>query len=82
MIATGLFASTEVNPGGSDGLFYGYPYQFFIQVVATLVAWAVAGVMSWLLLRALMTVMRPRVDEEAEIMGLDLDQHGEKGYTG
>jgi Amt family ammonium transporter len=82
MIATGLFASTEVNPSGSDGLFYGYPYQFFIQMVATLVAWAFAGVMSWVLVRLLMIVVRSRVDEEAEIMGLDLDQHGEKGYTG
>ncbi len=36
MIATGLFASTETNPGGSDGLFYGYPYQFFAQVVAAI----------------------------------------------
>lgn len=82
MIATGLFASTEVNPGGTDGLFYGYPYQFFIQLVATLVAWAVAGAMSWALAKALMIVVRSRVDEEAEVMGLDLDQHGEKGYTG
>ncbi len=82
MIATGLFASTEVNPGGTDGLFYGYPYQFFIQLVATLVAWAVAGAMSWVLAKALMIVVRSRVDEEAEVMGLDLDQHGEKGYTG
>lgn len=82
MIATGLFASTEVNPGGTDGLFYGYPYQFFIQLVATLVAWAVAGAMTWVLAKALMIVVRSRVDEEAEVMGLDLDQHGEKGYTG
>jgi len=82
MIATGLFASTEVNPGGTDGLFYGYPYQFFIQLVATLVAWAVAGAMSWVLAKALMIVVRSRVDAEAEVMGLDLDQHGEKGYTG
>jgi ammonium transporter, Amt family len=82
MIATGLFASTEVNPSGSDGLFYGYPYQFFIQIVGTLVTWAVVGILSWALVRGLMTVMRSRVDEEAESMGLDLDQHGEKGYTG
>jgi len=82
MIATGLFASTDVNPGGTDGLFYGYPYQFFIQLVATLVAWAVAGAMSWVLAKALMIVVRSRVDAEAEVMGLDLDQHGEKGYTG
>ncbi len=82
MIATGLFASTEVNPSGSDGLFYGYPYQFFVQVVAAIVAWIVAGIMSWVLVRTLTLVLSPRVDEEAEIMGLDLDQHGEKGYAG
>jgi Amt family ammonium transporter len=81
MIATGLFASTEVNPGGSDGLFYGYPYQFFVQVVAAIVAWIVAGIMSWVLVRTLMLALSPRIDEEAEIMGLDLDQHGEKGYS-
>jgi Amt family ammonium transporter len=81
MIATGLFASTEVNPSGSDGLFYGYPYQFFVQVVATMVAWIVAGIMSWVLVRTLMLALSPRVNEEAEIMGLDLDQHGEKGYS-
>ncbi|HET9607759.1 MAG TPA: ammonium transporter [Nitrospira sp.] len=82
MIATGLFASTEVNAGGSDGLFYGYPYQFFAQVVAALAAWVVAGVMTWLLVKVLTMIVTPRVDEEAERMGLDLHQHGEKGYTG
>ena len=82
MIATGLFASTEVNAGGSDGLFYGYPYQFFVQVVAALSAWVLAGGMTWLLVKVLALVISPRVDEEAERMGLDLHQHGEKGYTG
>jgi Amt family ammonium transporter len=82
MIATGLFASTDVNAGGSDGLFYGYPYQFFAQVVAALAAWAMAGVMTWLLVKVLTMIVAPRVDEEAERMGLDLHQHGEKGYTG
>ena len=82
MIATGLFASMEVNADGSDGLFYGYPYQFFAQVVAALAAWVVAGVMTWLLVKALTMILNPRVDEEAERMGLDLHQHAEKGYTG
>lgn len=82
MIATGLFASTEVNAGGSDGLFYGYPYQFFAQLAATLAAWILAAGITWLLLRALGMLVAPRVDEEAERMGLDLHQHGEKGYTG
>lgn len=81
MIATGLFASVEVNAAGSDGLFYGYPYQFFVQIVAALAAWVVAGVMTWLLVKALMMIMMPRVDEEGEAIGLDLHQHGEKGYS-
>ncbi len=82
MIATGLFASLDVNPDGSDGLFYGYPYQLFAQVVATGVTWAIAGAASWLLLKGLMWIIPPRVGDEAELMGLDLHQHGEKGYTG
>lgn len=81
MIATGLFASTEVNAAGSDGLFYGYPYQFFAQLVAAGVAWLVAGAGSWALWRGLGMLVPPRVDEEAEMRGLDLHQHGEKGYT-
>jgi Amt family ammonium transporter len=82
MIATGLFASTEVNAAGSDGLFYGYPYQFFAQVIGTCAAWVVAGVVTWGLVRGLQLVLPARVDEEAELMGLDLHEHGEKGYTG
>jgi Amt family ammonium transporter len=82
MIATGLFASMDVNAAGSDGLFYGYPYQFFAQLVATLMAWAVAGAMTWLMVKTVSIFITPRVDEEAERMGLDLHQHGEKGYTG
>jgi Amt family ammonium transporter len=81
MMATGLFASTEVNADGSDGLFYGYPYQFFAQTVATLVTWVMAGAITWLLVKALALLMTPRVDEEGEAIGLDLHQHGEKGYS-
>ena len=81
MIATGLFASTGVNPDGSDGLFYGYPYQFVVQVAAALVAAAFAGGVSLLLVKGLARAVPPRADEAAESMGLDLTQHGEKGYS-
>lgn len=81
MIATGLFASTQINTDGSDGLFYGYPYQFFAQVVAAVAVAAFPAAMSFLLLKGLSLVMSPRVDEDAESMGLDLAQHGEKGYS-
>lgn len=82
MIATGLFANVQVNPDGSDGLFYGYPYQLLAQAVAACAAWALAGGATWVLVRVLMLIMPARVSEEAEMTGLDLDQHGEKGYTG
>ncbi|GKS60418.1 ammonium transporter [Nitrospira sp.] len=81
MVATGLFASTEANPDGSDGLFFGYPYQFFAQLVSTVVVAAFAGGMSFLSLKGLRLVLSPRVDEQAEIFGLDLAQHGEKGFV-
>ena len=75
MIATGLFASTAVNTDGSDGLFYGYPYQFFAQTVAVLTVWAFAGGMTALLVKGLEVVLPSRVDEDAEVMGMDLAQH-------
>lgn len=81
MIATGLFASTAANPEGSDGLFYGYPYQFFAQMVAVMVVWAFAGAVTFLLVKGLTLVLSPRVDQEAEIAGLDITEHGEKAYT-
>lgn len=82
MIATGLFASTDVNPSGSDGLFYGYPYQFAVQALAVGAAWALAGAGTWLLLRLLMSMLPSRVAQEGEVLGLDLYEHGETGYTG
>lgn len=81
MLATGFFASTAVNPDGSDGLFYGYPYQFFVQIVAVLAVAAFAAAATFLLVKGLQWVMTPRVDEAAEALGLDLAQHGERGYS-
>ena len=79
MIAAGLFMSTEVNPDGSDGLFYGYPYQFFVQVLAVFVTWVVAGGMTGLVMVVLRLFLTARVDPQAEMMGLDLALHQEKG---
>jgi Amt family ammonium transporter len=81
MIATGLFASTAVNPDGSDGLFYGYPYQFFAQIMTVVSVWFFAGAVTFLLIKGLALVLRPRADHEAELAGLDLTEHGEKAYS-
>jgi len=79
MVAVGLFASTAVNPDGSDGLFYGYPYQFGVQLLAVAAVWAYTAAVTFLLVKTLMADMPARVDQEAELVGLDLTQHGERG---
>jgi Amt family ammonium transporter len=81
MIATGLFASTAVNPDGNDGLFNGYPYQLFAQLVAVLAVSIFSAVGTLVTIHLVGMVVAPRVDQEAESMGLDLAQHGEKGYS-
>jgi len=80
-LATGLFATVVVNAQGKDGLFYGNPAQFGVQVVATVATIAYAFVVSWLLLKLIDATMGLRVTREDEVMGLDLSQHGESGYN-
>lgn len=80
-IATGLFASKSVNPAGADGLFFGNPHQLWIQVIATVVSLVFAFVVSFILLKIVDLIVGLRVSNEDEIMGLDLTQHNETGYS-
>ena len=80
-LATGLFASMAVNPAGADGLFFGNPRQFGIQVVATVVSAIFSFVATFIILKVIDLIIGIRVHEEDEIMGLDLSQHNETGYT-
>ncbi len=80
-LATGLFASTAINPGGADGLFFGNPGQLWIQFVAVLATWVLAFVGTLLILSILKALMGLRVSGEEEQMGLDLSQHNERGYA-
>ena len=80
-LATGLFASTAVNPAGADGLFSGNPKQFGIQLVATLITMVFSFVVSYILLKVVDRLVGLRVSEQDERIGLDLTQHREAGYT-
>ena len=79
-IATGLFASTLINPGGPNGLFYGNPAQLGIQALAVVIVAAFSFVGSYVLLRLINLVMPLRVSPQDEDAGLDLSQHGEEAY--
>ena len=79
-LATGLFATKLVNEGGGDGLFYGNPKQLGIQLLAVVVTWVLAFVMTVIILKVLDAVMGLRVSDEDEMAGLDLSQHSETAY--
>lgn len=80
-LATGLFASKAINPAGADGLFFGNPGQLWTQVIATVVTAVFSFVATLIILKVIDLVIGIRVEEEDEIMGLDLSQHNETGYT-
>jgi Amt family ammonium transporter len=80
-LATGLFASTAINPGGANGLFFGNPDQLWIQFVVVAATWVFAMVGTFIILAILKTTMGLRVSEEEELVGLDLSQHNERGYA-
>ncbi len=80
-LATGLWATKTVNAAGSDGLFYGNPAQFMIQLKATLVTVVYSLVATFVLLKIVDAIMGLRVSEQEERIGLDLTQHREAGYT-
>ena len=79
--ATGLFAQTLINPAGSNGLLFGGHKMFNAQIIAILVTAAYSFVISVILLKIIDKVIGLRVDEESELNGLDISQHGESGYT-
>ena len=81
-LATGLFASTSVNPGGADGLFFGNASQFGIQAIGALAVIAYSVILTYIILKIIGVFTGGlRVDLEDEIQGLDITQHNEVGYT-
>ena len=80
-LATGLWASTEINPAGANGLFYGNPGLVLIQLKAVLATAIFSGIVTFVLLKILDSVTGIRVSEQDERIGLDLTQHREAGYT-
>lgn len=80
-LATGIWANKAVNPAGNNGLAYGNPELFFIQLKATLITIVYSFVVSFILLKIVDMIMGLRVSEHEERIGLDLTQHRESGYT-
>ena len=80
-LATGLFASTGVNPDGADGLFFGNPAQLGIQFITVIATMVFAFVLTFIILKVIDLVIGLRIAEEEEERGMDLSLHNESGYS-
>ncbi len=80
-ILTGVFAAKVVNSGGADGLLFGNSRQVITQIGAIAVAYIIAAAGTWVILKVLDVTVGLRVKDEAELQGLDINEHGEEGYN-
>ena len=80
-IATGIWATTEVNQDGANGLFYGGTDLFVAQLISIVVAYALAIGGTYILYKIVSSFMSIRADEAEELSGLDIVEHGERGYA-
>lgn len=80
-LATGLFATIEVNPDGMNGLFYGNPSLLLSEALASVAVIAYSAIATFIVLQCVRRFVRIRVSVEEEAKGLDVTQHGETGYV-
>ena len=80
-IATGIWATTDVNPAGANGLFFGETHLFTAQLISIVVAYVLAIAGSYILYKIVSLIMDVRADETEELTGLDISEHGERGYS-
>jgi len=80
-LATGLFAEKAVNAAGADGLLFGNPKLFFIQLLLVVAVPLFAAGMTWIIFKAVDALVGMRVEKRDEIVGLDLTQQSESAYT-
>lgn len=79
-LATGIFASRDINPLGNNGLLYGNLAQLGVQALSVVVTIVFSAVLTFVLLKAISAFMKLRVSEPEEDEGLDVTQHGEDAY--
>lgn len=74
VLATDTFSGAGLAEGVSVSS------QFGVQAISVLITVAWTAIASFIILKIVGAVTGLRVDEQTEIEGLDLSQHGERGY--
>jgi ammonium transporter, Amt family len=80
-ILTAIFATTEVNAGGKDGVLRGNFGELFVELGAIALAYIIAAVGTWIILKIIAATVGLRVPDQTEDQGLDINEHGEEGYN-
>ena len=80
-ILTAIFATTEVNSGGKDGVLRGNFGELFVELGAIAIAYIIAAVGTWIILKIIAATVGLRVPDQTEDQGLDINEHGEEGYN-
>ncbi|PAV00005.1 ammonium transporter [Helicobacter sp. TUL] len=87
-IATGLFASSKVNPQATgegtlgEGLFISGSYHLFLEQLFSIVVCIVfSAIVSFMIFKIIALFTDLRVCENIEAQGLDIALHGEQAYT-
>ncbi|KAF0135091.1 MAG: ammonium transporter Amt family [Candidatus Saganbacteria bacterium] len=76
-LATGIFAEKAINPAGANGLLFGNPHLFWVQLVSVIVIASFSFVASYVLATLIDLFIGLRVTENEELVGLDISQHAE-----
>jgi len=80
-ILLGFFASTDVNSGGSNGVFFGNPILLGYQLAAIASTVLLSTVFTFIILFALkLSPLGLAYDPEKTLHGIDLKAHGNKAH--
>jgi len=82
-LLTGVFATRACSDISGNGALLGVMEGGRVlvgQIVAVVVTWVFAVVLTFVLLKLIDATIGLRVNQQDEIQGLDLSQHGEEGY--
>ncbi|MEZ4702379.1 MAG: ammonium transporter [Rhodothermales bacterium] len=79
-LLTGVFAQESIN-GVANGLLFGNPTQFIIQLGSIVAVLLYSGVLTFVILKVIGLVVPIRATEKEEGIGLDLAFHGEEAYA-
>ncbi|MGF9891742.1 ammonium transporter [Priestia megaterium] len=81
-LATGLFASKDINDAGANGLFFGGGIDLLIkQSIAVGSTIIFCSFVTFVITKLVNKIIPMRVCEKTEEVGLDLVLHGEKAYN-